>query len=252
MASCNPSSTPMEARLQLVKKSSEEPVNATEYRSVVSALRYLVHTRPDLAHLVSFVIRFMVGPHEDHLTLVKMILCYVAGTQEHGVRYARGRAEDLTLLGFSDSDHDGDVEDSQSTSGILFYLGQSPISWQSQKQKSMSLSSYEVEYMVSSAAICQAIWLAGLLTEILGASVKTPLLKVDNKPTIDFIKNPIHHGRSKNIRIRYHFVCECAAEGTIEVQFVGINDQLTDILTKPLTCIRFQEMKQRIGVAKVQ
>jgi hypothetical protein len=60
------------------------------------------------------------------------------------------------------------------------------------------------------------------------------LLKVDNKATIDLIKNLVHHGRSKHIRIRYHFIRECAAEGRIEVQFIGSDDQLADILTKPL------------------
>jgi hypothetical protein len=60
------------------------------------------------------------------------------------------------------------------------------------------------------------------------------LLKVDNKAVIDLIKNLVHHGRSKQIRIRYHFIRECAAEGRIEVQFMGSDDQLADILTKPL------------------
>jgi hypothetical protein len=217
MVSCNPSSTPMEARLQLVKKSSEGLVNATKYWSVVGALRYLVHTRSDLAHSVSIDSRFMSEPHEDHLAVVKRILCYVAGTQEHGVCYARGRAEDLMLLGFSDSDHAGDVEDNQSTSGILLYLGQSPILGQSQKQKSMALSSCVAEYMASSAATYQAIWLARLLTELLGIAMKTPLLKMNNKAAIHLIKNPVHHGRSNHIQICYHFIRECASEGRIEV-----------------------------------
>jgi hypothetical protein len=106
--------------------------------------------------------------------------------------------------------------------------------------------------MASSVATCQAIWLPGLLTVILGRAVKTHLLKVDNKAAIDLIKNPVHHERSKHIRIHYHFVHECAAVGRIEVQFIGTSDQLTDILTKLLAHIRFQEMKPRIGVAKVK
>jgi hypothetical protein len=127
-------------------------VDATEFRSVVGALRYLVHTRPDLAHSVSYVSRFMAEPHEDHQAAVKRILRYIAGTRDHGVHYARGKAGDLLLLGYSDSDHGGDVEDNKSTSGVLFYLGRSPITWQSQKQKSVALSSGEAEYMASSAA----------------------------------------------------------------------------------------------------
>jgi hypothetical protein len=53
MEDCNPTSTPMEARTHLVKASTATLVDATEFRSVVGALRYLVHTRPDLAHSVS-------------------------------------------------------------------------------------------------------------------------------------------------------------------------------------------------------
>jgi hypothetical protein len=71
---------------------------------------------------------------------------------------------------------------------------------------------------------------------------KSLLLKVDNKFAIDLIKNPVHHGRSKHIHIRYHFVRDYATDGKIEVQFDGTNDQLADILTKPLPCVMIQEM----------
>jgi hypothetical protein len=55
-----------------------------------------------------------------------------------------------------------------------------------------------------------------------------------------------------HIRIRYHFIHECVAEGRIVVQFVSTNNQFADILTKPLSRIKFTEMKERIGVAKVK
>jgi hypothetical protein len=116
----------------------------------------------------------------------------------------------------------------------------------------MALSSCEAEYVASSVAACQAIWLSGLLSEILGEEGRAPLLKIDNKAAIDLVKNPVHHGRSKHIHIRYHFVRECATEGRIEIQFVGTNDQLADILTKPLSCIRFMELKERIGVVEIK
>jgi hypothetical protein len=78
---CNPSATPMEARLHLIKASTAALVDATEFRSVVGALSYLVHTRPNLAHSVSYVSRFMAQPHEDHQAVVKRILRYIVGTQ---------------------------------------------------------------------------------------------------------------------------------------------------------------------------
>lgn len=79
MKDCNLSHTPMKARLQLSKASSEGVVDATEYCSVVGALRYLVHTRPDLAHTINYVIRFMAEPHEDHEATAKRILGTLMG-----------------------------------------------------------------------------------------------------------------------------------------------------------------------------
>jgi hypothetical protein len=111
---------------------------------------------------------------------------------------------------------------------------------------------FEAEHMASSVAACEAVWFAGLLTEILGESGRPPLLKFDNKFGIDLIRNLVHHGRSKHIRIRYHFVRECAAERRIKILFVGTSDQLADILTKPLPRIRFLEMKEKIGVAAIK
>jgi hypothetical protein len=81
----------MEARLQLSKASSEVVVDATEYCSVVGALRYLVHTGPDLAHTVNYVIRFMAKPHEDHEATAKRILRYIAETYDHGIHHDKGR-----------------------------------------------------------------------------------------------------------------------------------------------------------------
>jgi hypothetical protein len=127
LADCNPSQTPMESRLQLSKSSPKAQVNAIEYRSVVRALRYLVHTHPDLAHSASFVSRFVAAPRENHQAAVKQILQYVAGTQDHGICYGRGNAGNLCLLGYSESYHAGDVDDNMSTSRILFYPGGSPI-----------------------------------------------------------------------------------------------------------------------------
>jgi hypothetical protein len=66
----------------------------------------------------------MAEPHGDHQAAMKGILRYLAGTRDHGVHYAMGKPRELLLLGYSDSDHDGDIEDSKRTSGILFIWGE--------------------------------------------------------------------------------------------------------------------------------
>ena len=85
MIGCNPSSTPMESRLKLLKESTAPPVDATAYRSIVGGLRYLLHTRPDISFSVGYVSRFMEAPTEEHQAAVKRILRYVAGTAALGI-----------------------------------------------------------------------------------------------------------------------------------------------------------------------
>jgi hypothetical protein len=80
MVGCNSRLTSLECRLKLSKDSKEPLVDATDYRTIVRSLRYLVNTRPDIAFVVSYVSRFLSEPHEDHLMAFKHILCYVAET----------------------------------------------------------------------------------------------------------------------------------------------------------------------------
>ena len=91
----------MESRLKLSKKSSAPAVDHTQYRSIVGSLRYLVNSRPDLAFSVGYVSRFMENLTSEHLTSVKRILRYIAGTLHYGCFYQRER--EARLVGSSDS-----------------------------------------------------------------------------------------------------------------------------------------------------
>ena len=146
MTNCNPCATPMEARLKLSKKNEGEVVDPTAYRSIIGSLRYLVNTRPDIAFAVCVVSRYMEAPGKEHWAAVKHILRYLKGTVRFGCKYARNSELKPFLLGFSDSDFAGDVEDRKSTTGVVYFLGKSLVTWASQKQKIVALSSCEAEY----------------------------------------------------------------------------------------------------------
>jgi hypothetical protein len=96
----------------------------------VSALRYLVNTRPDLAYVVGYISRFMEKPTVEHLMAIKRVLRYIAGTIDLGCHFGR-KGNTSELVGYSDSDLAGDVDTRQSTTGLLFFLGHSLITWQS-------------------------------------------------------------------------------------------------------------------------
>jgi hypothetical protein len=247
LSGCNPCSTPMEPRLKLSKASSNPPVDKTLYRSIVGSLRYLVHTRPDIAFAVGYVSRFMEAPTTEHWSAVKHLLRYIAGTRSYGCVYRRGE-EAMELIGYSDADHAGDCDDRKSTSGVFFFLGQSPVSWQSQKQRVVALSTCEAEYIAGATAACQGVWLSRLLSDLVNAKVVAPLIYIDNKSALALAKNPVLHDRSKHIDVRFHFIRDCISSGVIETDFIKTGDQLADLLTKPLPRERLQELRGRSGV----
>lgn len=251
MRECNPCQTPMETRLKLSKLSTEPLVDVTVYRSIVGSLRYLVNTRPDLVFAVGYVSRFLEEPHKDHMMAVKHILRYVKGTKNWGLWFGRKGRKEAGLIGYSDSDYAGDVDSRKSTTGVVFFLNNSPVTWTSMKQKVVAQSTCEAEYIAAANASCQALWLSRVLAEVQGVSLKAPMLKVDNKSAIALIKNPVLHGQSKHIEVKYHFVRECAENGQIKVDFIRSEEQLGDFLTKPLGKTKFQELRSKVGLVDV-
>jgi transposase InsO family protein len=252
MSDCNLTKTPMEARLRLRKDSNSELVDQNRYRSIVGSLRYLLHTRPDLAYSVGIVSRFMECPRSEHMAAVKQILRYIKGSIALGCVYKRTLDNHLSLTGFTDSDLAGDLDDRKSTTGVMFFLGDNLISWFSRKQKVVALSSCEAEYIAAAAGACQGVWLEALRADLLCQELKKIKLKVDNQSAISLSKNPVFHDRSKHIDTRFHYLRENVENGRIEVEHVGTCDQLADILTKSLGRVKFCELCDKIGLQDVK
>jgi hypothetical protein len=252
MKDCNPCDTPMEARADLRKKKKDEAINPTAYRSVIGSLRYIVNTWPDLAYSVGVVSRHMEAPGREHWGGVKRILRYLKSTIGYGCKYERGAELKPVLLGYSDSDFAGDPKDRKSTTGVIYFVGTTLVTWASQKQKIVTLSSCEAEYVVAAAAACQGVWLSRLIADLMGMKEAPVKLLMDNMSVIALSRNPVHHDRSKHIDTRYHFIRECIEEGRVEVEHVGTASQLADIFTKALGRLKFVELRSALGVADVQ
>nr|GEX02268.1 ribonuclease H-like domain, reverse transcriptase, RNA-dependent DNA polymerase [Tanacetum cinerariifolium] len=119
---------------------------------------------------------------------------------------------------------------------------------QGKKQATVALSSCESEFIATTAAATQALWLKRLLSKLTNSEEDKVTIKVDNKSAIALMKNPVFHGRSKHIDTKYHFIRECVEREDIQVEFVSGEYQRADILTKALPKIRFLTMRQLIGL----
>lgn len=79
----------------------------------------------------------------------------------------------------------------------------------------------------------QEIWLSRLLGDMTGEEPQQVKLLVDNKSAIALSKNLVHDERSKHIDLRYDFFWECIEDGKAQVDHIGTNGQLADVLTTP-------------------
>ena len=249
MDNCKSVASPVESGTKLIKgKDGDQLVDQELYQSAVGSLLYLsTKTQPDIAFAVGNVARFSSKPTKFHWTAVKRIMRYLSGTLDHGLLYQNGDS----ITGYSDADWAGDQNDRKSTSGFVFMMSGAAVSWNSKKQTCVALSTAEAEYIALSKAAQESIWLQRLImdmNEILSSPI---IIFEDNQSTITMTKNNQHHGRAKHIDIKYHFIREMVTMNKIELKYCRSDEMIADILTKGMSKIQFEKLRNLIGLIDV-
>uniref|UniRef100_A0A2N9J3U8 CCHC-type domain-containing protein n=1 Tax=Fagus sylvatica TaxID=28930 RepID=A0A2N9J3U8_FAGSY len=163
--------------------------------------------------------------------------------------FHNSKADSSLFIYSQDADWAGNVDDRTSTSAYISFLGSTPISWSSKKQRAVVRSSTEAEYRALANAASETTWLQNFLKE-LGFPLKTaPQLLCDNLGATHLNFNPVNHSRMKHIQIDLHFVRDLVQQGCLQVCHVHTQDQLADLLTKPLSRQRTQLLSNKIGLA---
>ncbi|XP_031259752.1 secreted RxLR effector protein 161-like [Pistacia vera] len=120
MENCKSVDIPLVPNQKLSKDDDAESVDKGQYRSLVGCLLYLTATRPDIMFATSLLSKFMNQPKETHFKAAKRVLRYVKRSTNFGVWFRR--SENFGLMGFSDSDWGGSMEDMKNTLGYAFFL----------------------------------------------------------------------------------------------------------------------------------
>jgi hypothetical protein len=208
------------------------------YRQMVGSLMYAsISTRPDITHATNIVARHMSNPSQADMTKVRRIFKYLANARHHGLVYTSNQhhAGVAKIHAYSDADWAGDITDRKSTTGYCTFMNDNLISWTTKKQSTVALSSCEAEYMAISDVVKELMWMRILLTEI-DIQIETPsIIYVDNQSAIKISENDSAHDRTKHIAIRHYYIRDCIDDGSVKLVWVRSENQLADILTKPLT-----------------
>ncbi|GKB05294.1 hypothetical protein Tco_0833489 [Tanacetum coccineum] len=147
----------------------------------------------------------------------------------------------------ANSDHVGDYVDHKSTSGVCTFMICCLTSWFSKKQTTLAISTIEAEYVSAGKACQQALWMKHALIDY-GVRLDDIPIMCDNKRAIDLSKNPVQHSRTKHIEIRYHFLRDNVQKGNISIEKVSWEDNIADILTKPLKREPFNYLRLGLGM----
>lgn len=225
--------TPMDENEKLQEEDGTDKADAEKFSILVSGLKCLTLTRPDIAFSVDVVSRFMHNPTRQHYGAAKRILRYIAGTQHFGIWYSN--AADFKLIGFAGSD------DERSSSGYVFNLGSGAVSWR-------SMTTEAGEYMGAAASVCQATALRRLLADMKQEQKEATEIFCDDRLAISTAENAGMRGRAKHIDIQFHFVRGLVADGLISLKSCNTHEQMAGIFTKPLPHDKHVRFRTQLGV----
>ncbi|XP_057972819.1 uncharacterized mitochondrial protein AtMg00810-like [Malania oleifera] len=230
LTDCKIADSPLEPNIKLRPTDRELLPDTTRYRQLVESLIYFTITRPDIAYAVHLVSQFMSTPRSIHYAALLRILRYAKGTLFHELHFSSHSF--LTLQVYSDVDWARDPFDHRSTTGFLFLLGDSLISWRSKKQTVVARSSTKAKYRALGDTTSELLWLHWLLQDMGVPQPSGTPLYCDNHSVVQITHNDVFHEHTKHIEIDFHFVHHHFQEGTLRFLSIPSADQLADIFAK--------------------
>ena len=242
-------------------------IQAAYYHSLIGVLRWIVELgRVDIDVEVSMMSSHLALPRVGHLKEIYHIFAYLSAHSNTEMVFdptppiidmssferqdwsfsAYGCEElkeelpcnmppplgpSMTMRIFVDSDHAGDLVTRRSRTGFVVFLNCAPIYWSSKKQTSCETSTFGSEFV----AMKQATEYARYKLRMMGITVDEPTFVYgDNQSVLANTTSPASTLKKKSNAIAYHFVREGCARDEWRTTYVNTNDNVADLLTKPL------------------
>ena len=215
------------------------------YREAVCLLLYLaVATRPDIVFPIGILSQFMDNPGQVYWERVKHTFRYLAGMRNWALVYG---TKVKGLEGFTNAD--GAMQEHRhAIIGYALLIDRGAVFWSSKKQKIITLSTAKSEYVATTHAAKEAIWLCRFIGEVFQPLTNPIPLYSDSQAAIALTRNGSYYAHTQHIDIRYHFIQFVINNGTINLIYCPTNDMVADTLTKALTNIRAKHFTFTLGL----
>jgi len=122
------------------------------------------------------------------------------------------------------------------------------IFWKTKKQATVSLSSAESEYVALSMCVSECLFIAQLLQDILKSDVIYPIKVYEDNQSCIRMANTLETRRTKHIDVKHHFLRDIVANGKVSLEYLSTDEQIADMLTKPLAYPKFEYFRSKINV----
>lgn len=244
------SNSPYDTSVKL-EENSGRAIDQLKYASAIGSLMYAMHcTRPDIAFAVCKLSRYTSNPGASHWKAIGRIFGYLKRTKDFGLHYEGYPA---VLEGYSDASWITSVSDNKSTSGYVFTLGGSAVSWSSKKQTCITHSTMESEFVALAAAGKEAEWLRNLLLDIELWPQPMPAISLycDSEATMSSALNRSYNGRSRHISLRHSYIRQLVEDGVITITYVKSCKNIADPLTKGLSRDMVQSTSRGMGLKPI-
>lgn len=177
---------------------------------------------------------------------LKRVVKYLKGTAHFKLEMAQ--SNQTGLFGYADANWAENRTDRKSNSGYVFKLNGGTISWCSKKQVCVALSSTEAELIALTEGTKEAVWIHQLLSEI-GQPIDIPIVIFeDNQSCLKLIDNVNASNRTKHIDVRHFFIRDYIEKRIIVCEYCPTDEMTADILTKPLSKIKFEKLRLMLGI----
>jgi hypothetical protein len=229
-----PRATPASASEKLQPLEEGECTTAHPYRSLIGELLYIsVCTRPDIAFAVGILSKFLDSATDIHWNAAVRVLLYLKGTMEYGLPLGGKSNSTSNLTAFVDADFASDTSDYKSITGYMVFFNGSIISWTSKKQKSVTLSSTESEFIALTDVAKELLWIQPIYN-FLGIQNITEysIIMEDNLPVINLALNQQTKGRTKHLNVKVKFIAQLIEEKIFKIQKVTSANNCADQMTK--------------------